>query len=117
MLTFSYLLLDIVLQKNFWQLGWLARRREEQLLLKEAELLAVQQQLDTAKVDLARREAELRAREEELERRSGDLAQVQAELEETVREAERREEELERLRDERDSLQGSAVCWHSCYIV
>jgi len=37
---------------------------------KEAELLAIQEQLETAKVDLARRE-------EELERRCSELANVQ----------------------------------------
>ena len=47
-----------------------SRKREELLLSKEAELLAIQEQLETAKVDLARRE-------EELERRCSELANVQ----------------------------------------
>ncbi len=47
-----------------------ARKREELLLSKEAELTVMQEQLETAKEELLRREAEL-------DRRSSELAHVQ----------------------------------------
>ena len=50
-----------------------ARKREELLLSKEAELTVMQEQLETAKEELLRREAEL-------DRRSSELAHVQVRL-------------------------------------
>jgi hypothetical protein len=50
-----------------------ARKREELLQSKEAELTVMQEQLETAKEELLRREAEL-------DRRSSELAHVQVRL-------------------------------------
>jgi hypothetical protein len=56
-----------------------ARKREELLLSKEAELTVMQEQLETAKEELLRREAEL-------DRRSSELAHVQVRLLQRFRE-------------------------------
>ncbi len=60
-----------------------ARKREELLQSKEAELTVMQEQLQTAKEELLRREAEL-------DRRSSELAHVQVRLLQRFRETKSR---------------------------